>query len=51
MLKTGEILKDFGRAKTAKKVEFVWGNAILGGLGASEIFERLLPSVQLIFNL
>ena len=28
----GEILKDFGRAKTVKKVEFVWGMQFLAVL-------------------
>ena len=37
-LYTGEILKDFGRANTTKKIGFVWGNAVLGGLGASKVF-------------
>ena len=41
VVKTEEILKDFKRAKTTKKVEFVWWNAMLGGLGVPEIFECL----------
>lgn len=40
-MKTGEILKDFERAKSAKTVKFVWWNTILGGLAIPEIFECL----------